>query len=193
MSKNLDETVRLYTERRKEWIREVRGVRLQGIAKGASSAPHLASSSAASFPGRNECPGTHCSRIEQEREDSSCQICHRVLGKRKDGGEDRRRDEKRQACWCSQDQQRACRMAQASTEKLEHTGPAEKVRVASVPQREKLASKESRLCQEEKEQSRQSKVPGHEGRESQGGREPHLGEREEDQSGSMERKEWTPE
>ena len=33
----------------------------------------------ASFPGRNECPGTHCSLIEQEeREDSSCQICHRV-------------------------------------------------------------------------------------------------------------------
>ena len=84
-------------------------------------------------------------------------------------------------------------MAQASTEKLEHTGPAEKVRVASVPQREKLASKESRLCQEEKEQSRLSRVPGHERGESQGGREPHLGEREEDQSGSMERKEWTPE
>ena len=45
----------------------------------ASSAPRLASSSAASFSGRNECPGTHCSLIEQEeREDSSCQICHRV-------------------------------------------------------------------------------------------------------------------
>ena len=31
-------------------------------------------------------------------------------------------------------------MAQASTEKLEHTGPAEKIRVASVPQREQLVS-----------------------------------------------------
>ena len=31
-------------------------------------------------------------------------------------------------------------MAQASAEKLEHTGPAEKERVASVPQREQLAS-----------------------------------------------------
>ena len=31
------------------------------------------------------------------------------------------------------------RMAQASAEKLEHTGPAEKKRVASVPQREQLA------------------------------------------------------
>ena len=63
--------------------------RLQGIAEGASSAPRLASSSAASFPGRNKCPWTHCSLIEQESEDSSCQICHRVSRKRKDGGEDR--------------------------------------------------------------------------------------------------------
>ena len=44
-----------------------------------------------------------------------------------------------QACWCCRDQKRACRMAQALAEKLEHTGPAEKERVASVPQREQLA------------------------------------------------------
>ena len=31
-------------------------------------------------------------------------------------------------------------MAQTSTEKLEHTGPAEKERVASVPQTKQLAS-----------------------------------------------------
>ena len=31
-------------------------------------------------------------------------------------------------------------MAQVSAEKLEHTGPAEKERVVSVPQREQLAS-----------------------------------------------------
>ena len=37
------------------------------------------------------------------------------------------------------DQQRARRMAQASAEKLEPTGPAKKERVASVPQREQLA------------------------------------------------------
>ena len=48
----------------------------------------------------------------------------------------RRRKEKWQICWCCRDQQRACRMAQASAEKLEHTGPAEKEKVASVPQRE---------------------------------------------------------
>ena len=79
MSKNFDETVRLQSEIRRKWILEVRGERLQGVAEGASSAPRLVSSSAASFPGRNECPGTHCSLMEQkEREDSSCQICHRV-------------------------------------------------------------------------------------------------------------------
>ena len=77
MSKNLDETVRLQSEIRREWIREIREERLQRIAEGASSAPRLASS-AVLFPGRNEYPGTHCSLIEQEREDSSCQICHRV-------------------------------------------------------------------------------------------------------------------
>ena len=52
----------------------------------------------------------------------------------------RRREEKWQTCWCCRDQQRACRMAQASAEKLEQTGPAEMERVASVPQREQLAS-----------------------------------------------------
>ena len=64
MSKNFDETLRLQFEIRKEWIQEIRGERLQGIAEGASSAPRLASSSAASFSGRNECPGTHCNLIE---------------------------------------------------------------------------------------------------------------------------------
>ena len=52
----------------------------------------------------------------------------------------RRREEKWQIRWCCRDQQRACRMAQASAEKLEHTGPAEKKKVASVTQREQLAS-----------------------------------------------------
>ena len=142
-SKNLDETARLDSEKRQESIREIREERLQGIAEDASSVPCLASTSAASFPGRNECPGTHCSLIEQEeRKDRSCQICQRVCGERNDGGEDReamaeresdkRREEKCQTCWCCRDQQRACRMAQASAEKLEHTMPPEKERVDSV-------------------------------------------------------------
>ena len=51
---------------------------------------------------------------------------------------DRRRIERLwQTCWCYRDQQGACKMAQASAEKLEHTGPAETERVASVPQRER--------------------------------------------------------
>ena len=45
-----------------------------------------------------------------------------------------------QTCWSCRDQQRACRMAQASAEKLQQTGSAEKERVASVPQREQLES-----------------------------------------------------
>ena len=64
VSKNFDETVRLQFKKREKWIREIIRERLQGIAEGASSDPRLASSSAASFPGRNECP-------EREREDSS--------------------------------------------------------------------------------------------------------------------------
>ena len=45
----------------------------------------------------------------------------------------RRREEKWQTCWCHRDQQKACRMTQASAEKPGHTGPAEMGRVASVP------------------------------------------------------------
>ena len=50
----------------------------------------------------------------------------------------------------------------------------------------------SRPYQKEKEQSRLSKAPDHEGGESQGGREPHLGEKLRDQSESMKWKGWTP-
>ena len=53
---------------------------------------------------------------------------------------DRRKDEKYQTCWCCLDQQRACKMVQASAEILKHTGPDEKQRVALVSQRKQLAS-----------------------------------------------------
>ena len=78
----------------------------------------------------------------------------------------RRVEEKWQTCWCCRDQQRACRMAQASAEKLEQTGPAAKERVASVPQREQWQERRSRPCEKEKEQSRLSRIPDHEGGES---------------------------
>ena len=50
------------------------------------------------------------------------------------------REEKWQTYWCCRDQQRACRMAQASAEKFEYIGSVEKERVVVVPQREQLAS-----------------------------------------------------
>ena len=68
-------------------------------------------------------------------------------------------------------------MAQASAEKLEHTGPTEKERVTSVPQRERAVGKNAGAALE-KEQSRLSRVPDHEGGESQGGRERGGSERE---------------
>ena len=43
-----------------------------------------------------------------------------------------------------------------------------------------------------KKQSRQSRVPDHDGRKSQGEPEPHLGEKKGDQSESVKTKEWTP-
>ena len=52
----------------------------------------------------------------------------------------RRREDKWQTCGFCRDQQRACRMVQASAEKLEQAGPAEKERMVSMPQREQLAS-----------------------------------------------------
>ena len=78
-------------------------------------------------------------------------------------------EEKWQTCWCCRDQQRACTMAQALTEKLEHTRPAEKKRVASVPQLESCWQvRQSRLsrardrkegiqCQRGKENSNRGK------------------------------------
>ena len=98
----------------------------------------------------------------------------------------RRREEKWQTCWCCQDQQRACRMAQVSAEKL---GLPKRKEWPQCLRESIWQEHRSRPCQ--KEQSRLSRVPDYEGGESQGGREPHLGESEGDQSESMERKGWT--
>ena len=67
-------------------------------------------------------------------------------------------------------------MVQASAEKFEHTGPAEKERAAVVPQRQQLAITPQCFCQKEKKQSHLSRSPDREEGESQGEREPHLGE-----------------
>ena len=75
-------------------------------------------------------------------------------------------------------------MAQASAEKtfflglpkkLEQTGPAEKERVASVPQREQLAGTPEPPLPKGKGTEPFIQSPDHEGEDSQGGRELHLG------------------
>ena len=196
MSKYFKETVRLQSEIR----REIRGERPQGIVEGASSAPRLASSSAVSFPGRNECPGTHCSLIEQkEKKDSSCQICHRVSDNRKDGGEDRtrvRQEKKRRKMADFMVLPRPAKSVQNGAGFSGKTGTNWACRKgkSGLKATERAVGKYAgaAFTKRKKEQSRLSIVPDHEGGESQGGREPHLGESEGDQSESMERKGWTP-
>ena len=67
MSKNFDETVCLQSEKRQEWIREIKGERPQEIAEGASSAPRLANSSAAPFPGKTSVRGPTAARLNRRR------------------------------------------------------------------------------------------------------------------------------
>ena len=82
MPKNLDETVRLQSKKREEWMQEVR--RKETTRDSRSSSPYLANSSVASLPEKNECPGTHCKLIVKgERKDSSCQMCQKVHDKKK--------------------------------------------------------------------------------------------------------------
>ena len=103
----------------------------------------------------------------------------------------RRREEKWQTCWCCRDQQRACRMAQASAEKLEHTGLAEKKRVAAVPQRKQLARTPALPLPKGK-----GTEPSVQSTRSSGGRvkvgESRILASERGQSGSMKWKGWTP-
>ena len=190
VSKNFDKTVRLQYEKGKKRVRELKGERLQGITEGASSALRLASLSATSFPERNECLGSHCSLIEQEeREDSSCQINQRVSGKRKNGGEDRvvrteresdrrGREEKWQTCWCCRDQYRNAEWPRLQRKNLNILSLPKSKKWPRCHRESRWQERQSHLCLEEKEQSRQSKAPDREAGESQGGRDPHLGERE---------------
>ena len=72
MSKNLDETVSIQSEKIKELIRE----RLHDTAEDKSSSAHLTSLSAASSSGRNEFLRTHCILIVKEKKENSfCQMC----------------------------------------------------------------------------------------------------------------------
>ena len=73
----------------------------------------------------------------------------------------RRREEKWQTCWYCQDQQRACRMAQAAAKKLKHTVPAEKKEWPQCHKESSWEERWSRPCQKEKEQSCRSRAPDH--------------------------------
>ena len=153
MPKYFDETVRPQSEKIGEWIREIRE-RLQGIAEGASSAPHLASSSAASFPGRNERPGTYCSLIEQERTGWRGQNESQIVGEEKRNG-------------------RLVGAAETSKEREEWRRLQRKnLSILGLPKRKEWPQchresswqeRRSRPCQKKKEKSRQSKVPDREG------------------------------
>ena len=90
----------------------------------------------------------------------------------------RRREEKWQACWCCRDHQKACRMAQTSAEILNILGLLKRKEWPQCHRESSWQVRQSRPCQEEKEQSRQSRVPDREGGQSQGGRELHLREKE---------------
>ena len=76
-------------------------------------------------------------------------------------------------------------MAQVSAEKLEHTGLLKRKEWPQCHRESSWQERRSRLCQKKKEQNRQSRAPDHEGGESKGEQEMHLGEIEGDQCGSM--------
>ena len=185
MSKNLDETVRLQSEKR--------GERLQGIAEGVSSAPRLASSSPASFPGRNECPGTHYSLIEQKRED---RFAREIEVK----GNTEERTEQGQIGGGEKRSGRLVGAAETSKEHAEWRRLQRKslnilclLKRKEWPQCHRESSwqvRQSRPCQKEKEQSRLSRVPDHEGGGSRWARAAPWQEKA-DQSGSMKRNGWT--
>ena len=182
MSKNFNETVRLQSEKKREWIRGIRGERLQGIAKDSSSAPRLVSSSAVSFPGRNECPGTHCSLIEQKREDRSATEFE-VKGKMEErtewrgqnesqiGGEEKRNGRLVGAAETSKERAEWRRLQRKN---LNILGVLKRKEWPQCHRESSWQERRSCPCQEEKEQSRQSIVPDHERGESQGGQERRI-------------------
>ena len=68
-------------------------------------------------------------------------------------------------------------MVQASAEKLEHTGPAEKERVALVPEAVGRYAGAA-LAKRERNRAVSPEVPDRKAGESQGESEPHLSEKE---------------
>ena len=148
VSKNFDETVRLQSEKRQEWIREVRGENYKGLKRAQVALPVWPAYQPRHFPGETSVRGPIVAWQNRKEKTVPARSAKEFRVKGKTGertewrgqNESQIGEEKWQACWCCRDQKRACRVAQASAEKLEHTGPAEKERVALVPQRKQLAS-----------------------------------------------------
>ena len=134
MSKNLDQTVRLQSEKRQKWIRGIRREKQQGIAENASSAPRLTSSSATSFPRRNKC--REMSR-EEKRND-------RLVG----------------AAETSKECAEWRRLQQKNWSIL---GLLKRKEWSQCHKESSWQLRQSRPCQKEKEQSRLFRVPDHEG------------------------------
>ena len=86
-------------------------------------------------------------------------------------------EEKSKTCWCCRDQQRACRRGQALAENLNILSLVKRKEWPQCHRGSSWQERRSRPCQKKKEQSHHSRVPDHERGKSQGGREPHLGER----------------
>ena len=152
--------------------KDKRREKLQGIAEGASSAPRLASSSAASFPGRNECPGTHCSLIEQEIQKTVPAREFQVKEKMEERTEWRGRNES-QIEEKEKKNGRLYGVAETSKERAEWRRLQRKNwNILGLPKRKEWPQchsesswqeRRSRPSQKEKEQSRLSKAPDHEG------------------------------
>ena len=159
-----------------------------------SSAPRLASSSAALFPGRNECPGTHCSLIEQEERET---VPARSAREMREKGKWRTGWRGQNESQIEGEEKKSGRLVGAAETSKEHA-EWRRLQQRNLNILDLLKRKEwprchresswqvhqSRPCQKEKEQSRQSRVPDHEGGESQSEREPHLGQREGSRAGA---------
>ena len=79
MSKNFDEKVRVQYQKRQEWIREMEERDYRGLQRARVALPVWPAHQPRRFPGETSGQKIHCSLIAQEeKEDSSCQICHRV-------------------------------------------------------------------------------------------------------------------
>ena len=180
MSKNFDETVRFQSEKRQEWIREMRGKRLQGIAEGASSTPRLARSSAGSFPWRNDCPGTHCSLIEQEektvpaRSATEFEIKGKMEERAARESDRRRRKISNRLVGAAETCKALAEWRRLQRKNLNKLGLLKRKKLPQCHRESSWQVCGNRHCQKEKEQSRLFRVPDHEGERLKGGESPTL-------------------